>query len=161
MPLLIHEHSALHRGYHNSQLSHQRKLNINSIVFANVQLQSKSSTNTVKKLSYIKRGPYKIINDFPSGLYLLQRLYGKNTTKKYGSESYLCPKDLILLEPVQTSDHAFDKFNHKIKNILLKKHVEGYKPSHPWTALAALVTVSQPESSYDLKLPSVSVLDNI
>ena len=64
------------------------------IVFVKVQVQSKESIGQVKKLIYVKQGPYTIVRDLPSGSYELQ-LLGKPKSqiiKKHGSDIYLCPK---------------------------------------------------------------------
>jgi hypothetical protein len=71
--LLIAEHRAAHREYRNAQIDHPRQFKLGDIVFTNVQVQSKAKTGAVAKLTYIKRGPYKIVESYAEGLYELAR----------------------------------------------------------------------------------------
>jgi hypothetical protein len=138
--LLITEHRAAHREYRNAQLNHPRKFKLGDIVFTNVQVQSKLKTGTVTKLAYIKRGPYKIIKDYPGGSYELEPLSGRSRTtiKKHGSDLYISPKSLIPHRPIQASDQAFGDLQKKtISNPYQLVGVEGYEPSRPWAAPAA------------------------
>lgn len=157
--LLIQEHRALHREYRNQQLTNPRKFSINDIVFTNVQVQSKASTNTVKKLAYVRRGPYKITAVHPSGSYSLQ-LQGSHsdtTIKKHGSDLYLCPKQLIPHPPLQSSDQAYSELHCKtIDNPYTKAHIDGYSPATPWAAPAAFIQTLTCEVT---KFPTVKELD--
>ncbi len=71
--LLVAEHRAAHREYRNAQIDHPRQFKLGDIVFTNVQVQSKAKTGAVAKLTYIKRGPYKIVESYAEGLYELAR----------------------------------------------------------------------------------------
>jgi hypothetical protein len=95
--LLINEHRAAYREYRNAQMNNPKQFQVDDIVFTNVQVQSKKTTNTVKKLAYICRGPYKIIRSYPSGSYELQATSNPRATtiKKHGSDLYLSTTTLI------------------------------------------------------------------
>jgi hypothetical protein len=96
--LLISEHRAVHREYRNSQPNDPRQFQVGDIVFTNVQVQAKTSSGTVGKLSYIRRGgPYRIIKSFQSGSYELQSVNNSQhvTIKKHGSDLYMCPPELV------------------------------------------------------------------
>ena len=87
-------------------LKHPRKFNIKDILFVKVQVQSKKSIGQVKKLRYVKQGPYSIVKDLPSGSYELQ-LLGKPKSqiiKKFGSDIFLCPKEINPYKALNTSD---------------------------------------------------------
>ena len=83
--MLIAEHRAAHREYRNAQIQKPREFKLNDIVFTNVQVQSKQSSGMVKKLSYVKRGPYRIVKDYKSGAYELLPTHGRS--KKSQSKS--------------------------------------------------------------------------
>eukprot|EP00978_Attheya_sp_CCMP212_P032427 scaffold126525_cov63-Attheya_sp.AAC.1 len=106
--LLISEHRAMHREYRNAQINHVRKFNTGDIVFMNVQVQSKRISGTVAKLAYIRRGPYKVVQEFKSGSYELQLLSGKSKAiiKKHVSDLYR--------SHLKSSDYAFSKFNKPV-----------------------------------------------
>ena len=72
--VLIEEHRAMHKEIRIDQLRNPRKFNVKDIVFIKVQVQSKKIIGQVKKLTYVKRGPYTIVRDLPSGSYELQLL---------------------------------------------------------------------------------------
>jgi hypothetical protein len=55
-------------------MNNPKQYQVDDIVFTSVQVQSKKATHTVKKLAYIRRGPYKIIRSYPSGSYELQAI---------------------------------------------------------------------------------------
>jgi hypothetical protein len=76
--LLIGEHRAAHREYRNAQLNSPKQFQLNDVVFTNVQVQSQKTMHTVKKLAYIRRGPYKIVRSYPSRSYELQLLSNAN-----------------------------------------------------------------------------------
>jgi hypothetical protein len=129
--LLISEHRAAHRKYRNAQIN-----NLNDIVFTNVQVQSKRSSGTVKKLLYIKRGPYKIIKDYKSGSYELEPTVGgsRATIKKHGSDLYRSPQSLVPHRSIDSSDYNFGNL-HK-KTVLDPYRIlglEGYESSQPWS----------------------------
>jgi hypothetical protein len=161
--LLITEHRAAHREYRNAQLSHPRQFKVGHIVFTNVQVQSKIKTGTVTKLAYIKRGPYKIIKDYPGGSYELEPLVGRSraTIKKHGSDLYLSPQSLIPHTPIQSSDQAFGDLQKKtISNPYRLVGLDGYSPSQPWAAPAALSQVGLAISQDVPAFPTVEELDN-
>ena len=157
---LISEHRALHREYRKSQLQNLRKFHEGDYVFTNVQIQSKQSTGTVRKLSYVKRGPYKIIKLWPSGSYTLQNSTG-TTIKKHGSDLYLCPKELIPFNPINTSDRNFSELNKKmVSNPYEKIRIDGYSPSQPWCAPAAYAKLEKMDPIQYPTFPTVEELDN-
>ena len=138
--LLISEHRAMHREYRNAQLSNPKKFKLHDIVFMNVQVQSKAKQGKVAKLSYTRRGPYKIINSYPSGSYELELVSNPSAArvKKHGSQLILCPKDLLPHQPIQSSDQIFSEFNKKtLPNPFKEAHIEGYTPATPWASSAA------------------------
>ena len=91
--ILITEHRAAHREYRNAQIQKPRPFNLGDIVFTNIQVQRKQSHGRVAKLAYVRRGPYKIIQNYPGGSYELSPMTGKSrvTVKKHGSLLYTCP----------------------------------------------------------------------
>jgi hypothetical protein len=163
--LLIQEQRTMHREYRNSQLRNPRKFKINDLVFTNVQVQSKSKDNQVKKLSYTRRGPYKIIKTHPSGSYDLKLTTSQSSSiiKKHGSELILCPKHLIPHQPLHSSDQIYSEINKKIiKNPFSRAFIEGYTPTKPWeAAAAAMLQISQSteDSSIIPEFPPVEQLD--
>jgi hypothetical protein len=161
--LLIQEQRAMHREYRNSQLKNPKKFKINDIVFTNVQIQSNSKNDQVKKLTYTRRGPYKIIKAHPSGSYDLKLTSSNSTSiiKKHGSELILCPKHLIPHPPSSSSDQIYSELNKKIiNNPFSRAFIEGYTPTKPWeTAPAALSQISISEETSIQKFPSVEELD--
>jgi hypothetical protein len=161
--LLISEHRAAHQEYRNAQISNPREFKFNDIVFTNVQVQSKRSSGTVKKLSFIKRGPYKIVKDYKSGSYKLEPTIGgsRATIKKHGSDLYISPQSLVPHRPMESSDHTFGNLHNKIVSDPYPiAGLEGYEPSQPW---------STPKHATQLKLallnnmssfPALQDLDN-
>ena len=111
--MLIAEHRAAHREYRNAQIQKPREFKLNDIVFTNVQVQSKQSSGMVKKLSYVKRGPYRIVKDYKSGAYELLPTHGRSkvTIKKHGSDLYLSPQHLTPHRPIVSSDQVFSELN--------------------------------------------------
>jgi hypothetical protein len=90
----------------------------------------------VKKLSYIKRGPYKIIKDYKSGSYELEPTIGgsRATIKKHGSDLYISPQSLVPHRPMESSDHNFRKLHKKtVPDPYRIVGLEGYEPSQPWS----------------------------
>ena len=59
--VLISEHRALHREIRNAQKTITRKFNINGIIFTIVEVQSSAKKGQSGKLSYHRRGLYKIV----------------------------------------------------------------------------------------------------
>jgi hypothetical protein len=162
--LLIQEQRTMHREYRNAQLKHPKKFKLNDIVFTNVQIQSNSKTNQVKKLSYTRRGPYKIVKLHPSGSYDLVSIASKSNTtiKKHGSELILCPKTLIPHQPIISSDQIYSEFNQKIiDNPFSQAYIKGYNPTKPWeAAAAALSELCVPDTFIDIQhFPSIEELD--
>ena len=164
--LLINEHRALHREHRNSQLNNPKKFNIGDIVFTNVQIQSQSSLNKVKKLSYSRRGPYKIITRHPSGSYDLTLLGGTNKSiiKKHGSDLIQCPKELIPHQSItNSSDQLFSNLNKStIPNPYEYANIDGFNTVKPWeTAPAALANLKSPIQSNTIpSFPTIKELDN-
>jgi hypothetical protein len=163
--ILIEEHRALHRERRNSQLQHAKKFNINDIVFTNVQVQSNAKKGRVKKLSYSRRGPYKIVKSHPSGSYDLQLLHNpqRAITKKHGSELIICPKELVPMQPLDSSDQRFSNLNKKpSENPYQGANIQGYIPVQPWAAAPAAVAeipISTDEPMPEV-FPTVEQLDN-
>ena len=126
-------------------MQHPTKFKKGDVVFTNVQVQSKQATRTVKKLAYIRRGPYEIIKAYPSGSYELKQLTSKtkNKIKKHGSDFYLCPEQIIPYKPVNTSDQLYSELNKPTTdNPYEKAHIQGYAPSSPWAAPAAYAHIT-------------------
>ena len=134
--LLIEEHRSMHREYRNAQLANPRKFSIGDIVFANVQVQSSKDKGKIQKLSYTRRGPYKIIKSHPSGSYDLTLVNHKTSNaviKKHGSDLILCPKVLQPHRPIQSSDQIYSETNKSIiPNPFSEIHIDGYNPANPW-----------------------------
>jgi hypothetical protein len=164
--LLINEHRALHREHRNSQLNNPKKFNIGDIVFTKVQIQSQSSLNKIKKLSYSRRGPYKVVTQHPSGSYDLTLLRGNNksTIKKHGSDLIQCPKELIPHQSISdSSDQLFSNLNKSpIPNPYEYANIKGFNPAKPWeTAPAALANIKLPIISDKIpSFPTVEEMDN-
>jgi HKD family nuclease len=161
--LLISEHRAAHREYRNAQINNPRKFKLNDIVFTNVQVQSKKSKGTVQKLSYIKRGPYKIVNDYKSGSYELQPTIGKSraTIKKHGSDLYLSPQSLIPHKPILSSDTNFGNLHKKtVPHPYKVIGVEGYEPSQPWAQSAEATQLNLALLENIPTFPTVQEMDN-
>jgi hypothetical protein len=162
--LLIQEHRAMHREYRNAQLKNPRKFKINDIVFTNVQIQSSSKNNQVKKLSYTRRGPYKIIKSHQSGSYDLKLTTSNSSSiiKKHGSELIMCPKHLIPHKPISSSDQIYSELNKKIiDNPFSQAFIEGYTHTKPWEAAAAAMSQLLPSNGqlHIQPFPSVAELD--
>jgi hypothetical protein len=160
--LLIGEHRAAHREYHNAQLNNPKQFQLNDIVFTNVQVQSRKTTHTVKKLAYIRLGPYKIVRSYPSGSYELQLLSNANaaTIKKHGLDLYLSPERLIPYPPTHSSDQLFADTNKSMGQHPYKlAGLDGYNPAQPWkepTAQAQLRAIrNQPAPQF----PALTELD--
>jgi hypothetical protein len=134
--LLISKHRAAHQECRNAQINNPREFKLNDIIFTNVQVQSKRSSGMVKKLSYIKRGPYKIIKDYKSGSYELEPTIGgsRATIKKHGSDLYISPQSLVPHRPMESSDHNFRNLHKKtVPDPYRIVGLEGYEPSQPWS----------------------------
>ena len=161
--VLIEEHRAMHREYRNSQLSNPKKFKINDIVFSNVQIQSSSKSGKVKKLSYTRRGPYKITKCYPSGSYDLKLVSSTSSAiiKKHGSELILCPQELIPHKPIQSSDTIYSEFNKKVSsNPFSHIFIEGYTPAQPWREAAAAAHASLDNTNAVISFPTVAELDD-
>jgi hypothetical protein len=157
--LLIHEHRAYHRELRNAQIKNPRTFKINDIVFARVQVQSIASRGQVKKLRYVTRGPYKVIKSYPSGSYEIELLKSKATIKKHGSDLFLSPLVIHPYEPLQQSDRAFGELDKKLSdNPYAVADIDGFVPSQPWAAPAALATVREAELGA-MNFPTVEELD--
>ena len=116
----------------------------------------------VKKLTYTRRGPYKIIKTHPSGSYDLQLASSKSTViiKKHGSELILCPKHLVPHKPIESSDSIYCELNKSIiPNPFSQASITGYKSAQPSTS-----SIQPPETSEEsshLPFPTVAELDNL
>ena len=162
--LLIQEQRSMHREYRNSQLTNPTKFKINDLVFTNVQIQSNSKQGKVKKLSYSRRGPYKILKCHPSGSYDLKLTSPTSNAviKKHGSELIMCPKNLIPHKPITTSDQIYSELNKKtIENPFSEAYIKGYTPTKPWEAAAAATAeLSSPSILNQIPpFPTVEQLD--
>lgn len=156
--LLIHEHRALHREYRNSQLNQPRKFKVGDFVFTNVQVQSNKRKGVVGKLSYVKRGPYKIIECHKSGSYTLKSTHSSTTIKKHGSDLILSPKVISPVQAIDTSDQIYSEFNKKVvQNPFEVIRIKGYNEAQPWAAPAASAQLHQVEM---IPFPTVEELDN-
>eukprot|EP00978_Attheya_sp_CCMP212_P028530 scaffold98746_cov61-Attheya_sp.AAC.1 len=151
----------MHREYRNAQINHVRKFNTCNIVFTNVQVQSNRSSGTVAKLAYIRRGPYKVVQEFKSGSYELQLLSGKSKAiiKKHGSDLYRSPESLIPHKHLKSSDYAFSEFNKLVvdspyENAGLDKFIL----SQPWATPSALALIQETPNTMD-SFPTVEEMD--
>ena len=83
-------------------------------------------------------------------------------SKKYGSDLYLCPKELIPSKPISSSDQIFSELNKKtIEHPFEQIHIDGYSPSKPWCAPAAVAQLENTDTSQaPLAFPTVEELDN-
>ena len=161
--LLIHEHRCAHREFRNSQLNNPRKFKLDDIVFTNVQVQSKNQSGQVGKLSYINRGPYKIVKVHPNGSYDLELLKTGNIIKKHGSELYLSPQLIKPLEPLNSSDKIYGDINKKtIDDPFNIVRIKNYSPVQPWknTAPAASSQLHPIPKANIESFPTVSQLDD-
>ena len=142
--LLIHEHRATHREYRNAQLNNPKKYNLHDIVFTNVQVQSKALKYKVRKLSYIKRCPYKIIKCYQSGSYDLQSLKTGSVVRKHRSDLYLSPKTIQPIQPLESSDTIYGSLNKKMVSDPYETiHIQNYVPIQPWKNVSALMVSTQ------------------
>jgi hypothetical protein len=161
--LLISEHRAAHREYRNAQMNNPKQYEVGDIVFTNIQVQSKKATNTVKKLAYIRRGPYKIITSYPSGSYELQAISNPqaSTIKKHGSDLYLSPENLIPFAPIESSDQLFADLNKEMSKQPYKlAGLEGYQPAQPWAQPITSVQMVKRDLHQDIPFPSLAEMDN-
>lgn len=107
-----------------------------------MQVQSKNSSGIVNKLSYIKRGPCKIVKDYQSGwimwviAYSWKIIPGHN--KKAGLQLVVSSQQSTVLGtplwPIRSSGFNFGNL-HK-KRVLEPYQIirlYGYKPSQPWS----------------------------
>jgi hypothetical protein len=157
--LLIQEHRAYHRELRNAQISSPRKFKLDDIVFARVQVQSVASKGQVKKLRYVTRGPYKIIKVLPSGSYGLKLQTSNVIIKKHGSDLFLSPKNLIPFEQIQSSDRIFGELDKKLSNNpYAVADIDGFLPSQPWAAPAALACVKEAQHAAT-PFPTVAEMD--
>jgi hypothetical protein len=132
------------------------------VVFTNVQVQSRKTTHTVKKLAYIRRGPYTIVRSYPSGSYELQLLSNANaaTIKKHGSDLYLSPERLIPHSPTQSSDQLFADTNKPIvKEPYKLAGLDGYNPAQPWKEATAQAQLNAVNNQAAPKFPALAELD--
>jgi hypothetical protein len=104
----------------------------------------------VKKLSYVKRGPYQIVRDYASGAYELLPTHGRSsvTIKKHGSDLYLSPEYLKPHRPISSSDQVFSKlYKNTVSQPYQRIGVEGYAPAHPWGTPAAPAAIDLAQGS--------------
>ena len=136
--ILIEEHRSYHREYRNSQIQESTMFKIDDIVFASVQVQSRKEKGKVKKLLYVKRGPYRVSKVFGSGSYELTPLKGGKLVKKHGSSITMCPKEIDPYRPLSTSDLQFANLNKKLsKDRFQHAHIkDDDKSVFPWHAKA-------------------------
>ena len=74
---------------------------------------------------------------------------------------YLWPEKLISFKRIQTSDQNFSELNKKMaSNPYEKIHIDGYSPSQPWCAPAALAQLEKMDIAQYPPFPSVEELDN-
>jgi hypothetical protein len=110
-------------------------------------------------LRYVTRGPYKIIKVLPSGSYGLKLHTSDVIIKKHRSDLFLSPKKLFPFEQLQTSDRLFGKLDKPLsKNPYAISDIDGFPPSQPWTAPAALASVKEARDAATL-FPTVAEMD--
>ena len=111
LQVLIEERRSAHRSRWNNDRA-AKAFQIGDVVKAHVQVLSKASSGTVKKLSYQARGPFQIKEILDRNSYLVV-VYNSDSiaTRKYkGSEMYLLPPTLYPHEPLDTMDEWYLNF---------------------------------------------------
>jgi hypothetical protein len=118
--------------------------------------------HTVKKLAYIRRGPYKIVRSYPSGSYELQLLSNTKaaTIKKHGSDLYLSPERLIPHSPTHSSDQLFADTNKPMEPQPYKlAGLDGYNPAQPWKEPTTQAQLSAIGNQPAPQFPALAELD--
>ena len=111
--VLIEDRREQHRLRHNSTKTPQY-FKPGDIVRAHIQVNSKSDTGTVKKLSYRSRGPFEIIADKGHGSYNV-RPYNRPTAaiRTYKSvDLYPLPPALFPSNPLDAADQRYLNYEH-------------------------------------------------
>jgi hypothetical protein len=111
--LLTDERRSSHRERANASRT-QITFQPGDLVMARVQVQSNSSTSTVAKLSYRKRGPYEIIATEGFGSYSVRK-YGRPDAPllKYPTQSLSAlPPALLPCSPLDTPDFRYLNHSH-------------------------------------------------
>jgi hypothetical protein len=101
------------------------------IVTVRVQMNSKAETDTVAKISFRRRGPYKVVKADGNGAYFLRKLGGpaSETSVKHMAENLeLLPPNILPCEPIDSADQRFLDMHYAPKYDPFKKHlgIEGY-----------------------------------
>jgi hypothetical protein len=84
------------------------------VVTVAVQVQSSSSSNSVAKISYKRRGPFIVVKALRNGSYVLRKLScdaDSPTVTRHGSALNLLPPALWQCEPVDAADLRFMNIN--------------------------------------------------
>lgn len=156
LKILIEERRLMHQTRLN-QNKVKSNLKVGDIVKAHVQVQSKTSTGVVDKLSYRARGPFRILEDLGFDSFSVQDYHNpKGATRKYKStELYLLPPALFPSEPLDTMDHRYLHYEHAptVSPLAKPLQIEAYnqewfesKPSLP----LPLAPVHNPETTSHL-----------
>lgn len=154
LQVLIDERCSAHRSRWNSGRA-AKNFAIGDVVKAHVQVQSNSSTGTVKKLSYQARGPFQIKEKLDGDSYLVQR-YGDDdaATRKYkGSELYLLPPNIFPHKPIDSMNQRYLNFSHAPavspfkKSLKIEMYNNTYFPSH--SKYISNPSLDQPSSYID------------
>lgn len=113
LQILIEERRISHRNRMNESTT-KSPLKVGDIVKAHVQIQSKSETGIVDKLSYAARGPFKITKDLGYNSFEVAPYHNPNgATRKYkGTELYLLPPSLFPSNMLDTLDQKFLNYDH-------------------------------------------------
>ncbi len=137
---LIDEHRTLHRELRNAQLLHPRKFKKGDIVFTKVQVQSNKRRGKSGKLTYSRRGPYRIVEVCKGGSYMLRKIdaTSKSIIKKHGNTLSMCPQELHPFPSVEGSDKKFaDLDKPVVPNPYYHLGLKSFETAKPWAAAAA------------------------
>ena len=114
LQILIEDRRETHRDRWNRDRE-GIQFKVGDIVKAHVQVQSNATDNSVGKLSFRARGPFKITEDLGNGSYLVTNHGDEETgtTRKYKStELYMLPPVLYAHDPIDTIDQRFLNYSH-------------------------------------------------
>ena len=113
LQVLIEERRDSHRERANTDKL-PSAFKVGDVVKAHVQVQSKSETGVVKKLSYQARGPFQIVEDRGNNSFAVQRYKEPSSAiRKYkATELYLLPPALFPSDPLDTMDERYLNYEH-------------------------------------------------
>ena len=124
-----------------------------------MEVQSNTKKGRSGKLSYHRRGPYKIIKILQGGSYLLQKFNSppsSQTIKKHSNHIYRCPPEIIPHRPTDSSDTCFSTLDKSIQQSLYHQAgIKNYQPAKPFLTAAAA------HSKIDLLLSTTCYQNNV